>query len=180
MTTDPSTALSTLTSLVPRLAGLMPPSAHPLLQLLRLHALLLTPPATAGQQAEVATLLTAAAQGARESHPENHPTVGVILATRAKVMAMDVEGDVDGAVGAAGAAAVGRPVVAPQGDDSLGRVMLSPEGRRAKLDQLAACVGALRDASAACDLGFGHGGEVSEDLQSVLVGCERELDMLRR
>lgn len=158
----------------------MPPSAHPLLQLLRLHALLLTPPATAGQQAEVATLLTAAAQGARESHPENHPTVGVILATRAKVMAMDVEGDVDGAVGAAGAAAVGRPVVAPQGDDSLGRVMLSPEGRRAKLDQLAACVGALRDASAACDLGFGHGGEVSEDLQSVLVGCERELDMLRR
>lgn len=150
LTADTS-ALSTLSTLLPSLSAQLPPSSHPLLQLLRLHALLLTPPAPSTRSTVLASL-TAAAEGAKRAHPPNHPVVGVILAERAKIMAM------------------------PEAQQD--RVVLNHESMRQTKDQLAAAVVALREAVAACERGFG-GGDVADEMRGLLRDCERELDMMR-
>ncbi|KLT44665.1 SET domain-containing protein [Cutaneotrichosporon oleaginosum] len=143
-------ALSQLRTLVPALSTRLPHSAHPLLPLLRVFALHLLPPAP-DQRALVLGLLTQAAEGARAAHPPNHPTVGVILAERAKVMAMD------------------------SGDQ---RIMLDAAGLARRRGELVAAVAALREAAAACEVGFG-GGEVAISMRTLAGECERELDMMR-
>lgn len=147
---DSASALATLSTLIPALSALVPPSSHPLLQLLRLNALLLTPP-TPDQREHVLSFLTAAAEGATAAHPPNHPSVGVILAERAKIMAMG-------------------------GDE--GRVMLDARGIAAKRAEVLATVRALREAAGACERGFG-GGDVADEMSRLAGECERELDMMR-
>jgi SET and MYND domain-containing protein len=150
LTTDRDAALSQLATLVPALSTRVPPSAHPLLPLLRLWALQLTPPAP-DQRELVLGLLGKAAEGARNAHPPNHPTVGVILAERAKIMSMD------------------------SGEE---RTMVDVAGLARRRGELVAAVAALREAAAACEVGFG-GGDVAKSMRELVGECERELDMMR-
>ncbi|BEJ00036.1 hypothetical protein CcaverHIS631_0410780 [Cutaneotrichosporon cavernicola] len=147
---DRDAAISQLSTLVPALSARLPASAHPLLPLLRLYALQLTPPSRE-QRAFVIGLLSQAAAGARAAHPPNHPNVGVILAERAKIMAMD------------------------SGEE---RVMLDSAGLARRRGELVAAVSALREAAAACEVGFG-GGEVAMSMRGLAAECEREVDMMR-
>lgn len=143
-----------MVNLIPKLVSLIPPSTDPLFQLLRLNARLLMPPRTPSDRESIVALLTAAAIGGKQSHPPNHPTVAIILAERAKVMAMDPE-------------QMGPPH------------MPNNSGRNARSSQLLEGIKALRDAADACDRGFGGGGQVAKDMRRLGSICEREMDQLR-
>lgn len=159
LTPDAATARPKLVKLIPKLITAIPPSAHPLLQLLRLNALLLMPPATPSDRESAITLLTAVAIGARQAHPPNHPTVAIILAERAKLIAIDPD---------------------TIGQEPQERTMITDSARTSKATQLHSAIEALREAAIACDRGFGAHGSVSTDLRALLTTCENELDMLRR
>ncbi|TYJ52653.1 hypothetical protein B9479_006745 [Cryptococcus floricola] len=155
-TLAPSPALQTLSTLLPPLLSLSPPSSHPLLALLHLSALLLSPqkspqksPGTLGL--EMATHHLALASSASFlALPPNHPSTAVTLAKWGKLLSLDLEG--------------------PKG----------PEGAEMPANRLQTTTTVLRQALSAAELGFGaEGGVVGLEMAGLVKGCEGELGVYR-
>lgn len=142
--------VKTLPSLLQALHHYLPPSSYPLLPLLRLHALLLTPPKSLLQlNIAIASLATAYA-GAEIVYPPGHPTLAIILGEWGKLLSMEVP-----------------PDWAAQSREEVSR-------------RLESAILVLRKAVQACERGFGRGGGlVGKEMEGLLKGCEGELGLLR-
>ena len=92
LTSDRATGIQQLSQVLPALLQLTPPSAHPAFALLRLQALLLTPPASSADLQTCISSLALAYAGAEMIHPSNHPTLAVILAEWGKTLSIELEG----------------------------------------------------------------------------------------
>ncbi|WOO84849.1 Histone-lysine N-methyltransferase ASHR1 [Vanrija pseudolonga] len=158
---DYATAGPELSPIITALQKLVPSSTYPLLPLLRLQVLTLTPPTELSVWEFAIGQLRTAISGAREAHPANHPTIAVMMAELAKLLSMDT--------------------------DQLGQTGITPV-RQAGQQQVIERVGrlldavrALREAVAACKAAFGRGGgDVGAEMGKLLLQCEEELEMLRR
>ncbi|KAL1407376.1 N-lysine methyltransferase smyd2 [Vanrija albida] len=158
---DYATASPELSATITALQQLVPSSTYPLLPLLRLQVLTLTPPTELASWEFVCSQLRVAISGAREAHPPNHPTVAVMLAELAKLLAMDT--------------------------DQLGQSGITPVRQAGqqeviqRVGRLMDAIRALREAVAACNRAFGRGGgDVGAEMAKLLSQCEEEVEMLRR
>ncbi|ORX40489.1 hypothetical protein BD324DRAFT_677953 [Kockovaella imperatae] len=88
-TLDVQQALVNFRSLIPTLSQKMPSSSYPLQALLRLQALLLSPPRSTADRDLAIASLSAAFAGAEKVYPAGHPTLAVISAEWCKLVAMD-------------------------------------------------------------------------------------------
>ena len=144
--TDHSNAASELGGLLRVFLRRMPPSSHPTLALLRLHALMLTPPLNQQTYQTAISSLAQAYTGAIAVYPHGHPTLAIILAEWGKLLSMEWPDDTK--------------------DEMMKRLMEA--------------VVVLREATGACERGFGVGGGlVGREIDGLLRGCEGELALLR-
>ncbi|ODN76466.1 hypothetical protein L198_08061 [Cryptococcus wingfieldii CBS 7118] len=151
-TLDPSPALQTLSTLLPQLLSLSPPSSHPLLALLHLSALLLSPPKSPSSLSLATQHLALASSASFLSLPPNHPSTAVTLAKWGKLLSLDQ---------------VRLPSEGPEGAEML-----------VKRLEMATVV--LRKALTAAELGFGaEGGVVGLEMDGLVKGCEGELGVYR-
>ena len=150
LTSDPTHALSALSNLIPSLVRVLPPSSYPLFGLLRLRALLLTPPEKPGALQECIASYALAYAGAEETHPPGHPTLAIILAEWGKTLSMELP---DGAGGVS---------------------------KQDVMKRLMEAVVVLRKAYTACERGFGPGGGiVGKEVEGLIRGCEGEIGLMR-
>ncbi|ODN95670.1 hypothetical protein I350_08387 [Cryptococcus amylolentus CBS 6273] len=151
-TLDPSPALQTLSTLLPQLLALSPPSSHPLLALLHLSALLLSPPNSPETLGLATQHLALASSASFLSLPPNHPSTAVTLAKWGKLLSLDQ--------------------VRLPSEGSEGAEML--------VKRLEMATAVLRKALTAAELGFGaEGGVVGLEMDGLVKGCEGELGVYR-
>lgn len=147
---DPQRALRQLSTLIPALIQLVPPSSHPLLALLRLRALLLSSSTDAAQRDLAVSSLALAHEGAEAVYPPGHPTLAIILSECGKLLSLE-PGD-------------GTEVIPVN----------------AVVSRLTQAVLVLQKAVQACELGFGPGGGiVGLEMRGLLQGCQGELGLIR-
>jgi SET and MYND domain-containing protein len=150
LTTDPQHGLTAMSTLIPSLLELTPPSSYPLFALLRLRALLLTPPQTSQGLQECIASYALAYAGAETTHPPGHPTLAVILAEWGKTLSMEL----------------------PTGADGV--------SKQDVMRRLMEAVVVLRKAYTACERGFGPGGGiVGKEVEGLIRGCEGEIGLMR-
>ncbi|WWD19917.1 hypothetical protein CI109_104389 [Kwoniella shandongensis] len=153
---DRAEALSSLSSLIPALLARLPPSSHPLLALLRLHALLLNPPRTIPKLDLAISQLGLAFTGAQLAYPPNHPTIALIQAEYSKTLSYDQL----------------HSQAAEQAADEDTQRKLQNEARR----RLEASLGVMRDALKRLRLGMGgEGGVTGMELEGLIRGLQVEL-----
>ncbi|KAL7424017.1 hypothetical protein Q5752_001602 [Cryptotrichosporon argae] len=168
---DEAEAKQILSKLVPKLLHMVSPSHSTLLALLRLRALVHASADTPADLAVARRSIVAAGEGARIAYPPNHPALGVLLAERAKLFALDDSGS-------------GLDVGLADPDSSPGRacpiVRKIPVAQAAKMrTQLAVAIAATREAIGVLRIGFGAGGDAEKDMQELLQGMEQEMASLR-
>ncbi|WVR09666.1 hypothetical protein IAU60_006741 [Kwoniella sp. DSM 27419] len=154
-TLDPVEGLSITSALIPSLLTLCPPSAHPLLPIIRLSVLLGTPPTDNATLDILLSHISLSYTGSAMVYPPNHPSITIILCEWAKVLAL---GD-----------------LSPPARDA------SPEDvMKRSVHKLMMAIEMLRKAISACEKSFGgSGGVAGKDLRGLLQGCEGELELMR-
>ena len=148
---DSTETLKGLPSLMQALHRYLPASSYPLLPLLRLHSLLLTPPASLiGLNNAIACLATAYS-GAEQVYPTGHPSLAIILSEWGKMLAMDIP---------------------PEWTDI-------KQTRIEMMRRLESAIIVLQKAILACEIGFGKKGLVKKEMEGLLIACQGELGLLR-
>ena len=90
---DPESTKRYLSDLITSISKFMPVSSQTLHALLRLQALIYTPPKSVSDRATAIQSLALAYKGAEHLYPQGHPIRAIILAEWGKLLAMEVEGD---------------------------------------------------------------------------------------
>ncbi|ORY22390.1 hypothetical protein BCR39DRAFT_551744 [Naematelia encephala] len=139
-----------LSSIIIPLTRRLSNSSHPVLALLRLQALVLTPPTSFRSHTLAITSLAQAYSGAQMVYPPGHPTLGMILAEWGKLLAME----------------------SPPEWGETNKVEM--------MRRLEPAVLVLRRAGMMLEMGFGAGGGlVGKEVEGLRRGCEGELQLLR-
>lgn len=153
---------------ISRLADVLPPTCHPLIPLHRLATRLLTitPPSTLQELSFPLHHLNEAIKGAEGVYVPHHPTLAVLAAQKARLLAVNL-GSVPTELSAE-----------MQRGSRESRSEVDERGMLNELNRLKMAVVAYQDAIRKGEATFGTGGVISLGLRDELDGLQRELAML--